>query len=265
LRIAGRAGTFHEATWHPHPSSDAPRVLHLHAGGFTRAPEAGHATVVERLLAQAGASILSLRYPLAPAHPFPQAVCAAYAGLRHLSRAGARTKAPLFVAGAEAGGNIAAGVAAMVRDRQVLPLSGQILFSPMLDPLMATAPQRDAHAGPAGSALAEAWRQYTRSPTDASHPYADPAHAVRLNGLAPAMLFTSADDPFRAETQAYAQRLEANGMSTRLVWLPVPTHFPGVYLDAAPDAAPWTIVAIDALCEFLAAARRPCSNPRLSP
>src|SRR4051794_26035896 len=102
LRIPGGPGIFHEARWYPHPVKAAALVLHLHAGAFVAAPEPRRTSVVEQLFVQAGASVVSLRYPLAPAHPFPEAVNAAYASLLYLSRerrrlSGART--PILVSG----------------------------------------------------------------------------------------------------------------------------------------------------------------------
>ena len=227
-------------------------VLHLHAGAFVSAPEAGRVTVIEQLLIQAGASVSSLRYPLAPEHPFPQAVNAAYESLQQLSRA-KHGKAKIFVAGVEAGGNIAAGVALMLRDRGELPLAGQILFSPMLDPRLATHSMRCIGAGHPGCRLAHGWHAYTPRPCDGGHPYANPAAAMRLHGLPPTLLFTADDDPFRDEARAYAQRLLDNGVDAAVVSLPSSA----AYMKEADEAsapAPWKAVALDSLRRFLSGA-----------
>ncbi len=57
-----------------------PLVIHFHGGAFVAGDLAAGATVAG-LIAEAGAVVLSLGYPLAPAHPFPQAVEAGYAAL----------------------------------------------------------------------------------------------------------------------------------------------------------------------------------------
>jgi len=260
LLIPAGSGAPHRATWYRQPSKDAPLVLHLHAGAFVCAPAAGRVTVTEQLLMQAGASVLSLHYPLAPAHPFPDAICAAYATLQYLSRERRRllrSNGKIIVAGVEAGGNIAAGVALMARDRGELNLSGQILFSPMLDPLLATHSVRGARVGSPGCPYAEGWRQYTPDPTHACHPYAYPARAVRLHGLPPALLFTAADDPFRDETRAYAQRLAHQGIDARLTSLPTPPQLPAAYMREAqtapttPMESLWMALVRNALRSFL--------------
>jgi acetyl esterase/lipase len=259
LRIPAATGDAYQALWYPQRDEDAPLVLYLHAGLFTRAPAGDRPTVVEQLLLQAGAAVVSLRYPLAPAHPFPQAVCAAYAALQYLGHDRGRlagVRAGLLVAGAEAGGNLAAGVAMKARDRNELHLLGQILVSPMLDPLLATHSLRSAGAGIAGCKLAEGWRQYAARPGDAVHPYADPANAVRLEGLPRALLFTADDDPFRDETRAYARRLREHHNDPELVTLRAPTRFPAAYMEAAAADAPWTAVARESLRSFLAAVQQ---------
>ena len=78
---------------------------------------------------------------------FPQAAEAGHAALSWMHRNRRRLGgegAAVLVAGEEAGGNLAAAVALMARDRQRPPLAGQILLSPMLDPCLGTASLRDA-------------------------------------------------------------------------------------------------------------------------
>jgi acetyl esterase/lipase len=253
LRIPGAGGSVHQALRFGEVTG-APLVLHLHGGAFVSAPPAGRTTAVARLLVEAGACVVSLRYPLAPAHPFPQALEAVYACLLYLRR---ECSAPVVVAGEEAGGNLAAGVARMARDRQEPGLVGQILCSALLCPRLATASQRQARPGTTGSPIEQGWRRYASRPCDDSHPYAAPARALRLEGLAPAWLLTGQDDPFRDETRAYARRLGEHGVEATLVCLPGPTHFPAAYQDEETARAPWMDITRDPLRAFLAAVVRP--------
>ncbi len=232
-----------DATLYRAADKAAPIVLHLHGGAFVSAPAAG-VPCVARLLIDAGATVVSLAYPLAPAHPFPQAIEAAYAALAHLPRA------PLFVAGEEAGGNIAAAVASMARDRGEPALAGQILFSPMLDVCVGTASLRHAHAGPVGCRWADGWRQYLPRASDALHPYATPGAAVRLAGLPPTLLVTALDDPMRDEAEAYAERLRGAGVRIERLVMQRPTGFPTAYLDTARDV-PWAGPVRQALEHFI--------------
>jgi acetyl esterase len=191
----------------------APLVLHLPGGTFTGLPVG---RPVAALLAEAGAAVISADYPTGPAHPFPEAVEAMYALLQHLhdhrTRWAARAS-KLFVAGEEAGGNLAAALAMMARDRLGPPIAGQILLSPMLDAGMATCSFRDAEAGPVGCKWADGWAVYLGCPDAAAHPYAAPSAGSRLHGLPPALVITTPDDPMRDESLAYAGRLKQAGVA----------------------------------------------------
>lgn len=222
----------------------APLVVHFHAGAFVAGSlETG--ACVPRMLAAAGAVVMSLDYPLAPAHPFPQAVEAGYAALLWAAKAKQRLAgrgAPVVVAGEEAGGNLAAAVALMARDRQEPKLAGQILLSPMLDPCMGTDSLRCADAGPVGCTWADDWRQYLGHLGNESHPYAAPGKALRLAGLPPTLLLTALDDPLPDETLAYADRLRAFGRLVHAAVLPGPTGWPATYLQGTDQPVSWSAV-----------------------
>jgi acetyl esterase len=229
-------------------------VLHLHGGAFTEGvPPCGCA--VAALLADAGATVVSLDYPLAPEHPFPAPVEAAYSALawmaRHRRRLGA-PHAPLVVAGEEAGGNLGAAVALMARDRAGPALDAQILLSPMLDTCVATASARRAHAGPVGCRWADGWRRYLAQACDALHPYAAPGASLRLAGLPRTLLVTSVDDLLCDETRAYAGRLRDAGVPVQESVLPLATGWPASYRHDTAAAPAWAQPLTDHLRRFIA-------------
>lgn len=199
----------------------APRgeiVVYLHEGGFVGGDlDTAHATAdaAARTLA---CRVLAVAYSLAPADPFPAAV-------EDVIRAIARAREladSVIVAGTEAGGNLAAASALATRDRGLPALRAQVLITPMLDPTLsshsmvgtALAAQRSARC------CFACYRSYLPSVSDRMHPYAAPATATRLAGLAPALIVTAADDPLRGEAEQYADRLERAGVATRLVRSP---------------------------------------------
>jgi acetyl esterase/lipase len=191
-----------------------PLVVHFHGGAFVSGNLEDGATLA-RMLAAAGAIVVSVAYPLAPAHPFPQAVETGYAALEWAYKSRAKLAgagAPVYVAGEEAGGNLAAAVALVARDRAHPPLAGQILITPMLDPCAGTASLREALGCEIYCKWAEGWKSYLRSPMDAEHPYAVPGRTLRLTGLPATLVLTGADDPMRDEALAYAKRLEGEGI-----------------------------------------------------
>lgn len=242
----------------------APLVLHLHGGAFVKgAMETS--SVVAALLADAGATVVSVDYPRAPEHRFPHAIRAAFDALKWLHKSRARwggKQAHIFVAGEEAGGNLAAGLALMARDQQAPPLAGQILLSPMLDPRMATCSMRQAEAGPVGCKWADGWHAYLGTPDKAAHPYAAPLASSRLAGLAPALILTAEDDLLRDESLAYARRLSASGVTVDQHVLPAPTGWPCAFTNPSPADGAWTAAVRERFGTFFAhtlAALRPAS------
>src|SRR4051812_38426695 len=146
-------------------SGAKPVALHLHGGAFTGGSVASSQRLPE-LIAEAGAVVVSAEYPLAPAHRFPDALEAMFDVLGGLQRCCAQwvsRRSSVFVAGEESGGNLAAALALMARDRRAA-LAGQILVSPMLDPVMGTCSVRSADAGAVGCPWADGWHAYLGSP-----------------------------------------------------------------------------------------------------
>lgn len=228
-------------------------VLHLHGGCFVGGDLAGGSRVAS-LLAAAGATVVSFDYPLAPSHPFPQAIEAVHEALswadrhrRRLGGAGAR----LFVAGEEAGGNLAAAAALMARDRRGPVLAGQLLLSPMLDVCISTASWRDIKAGEHDCPWADGWRKYLPRASDAIHPYATPGSSMRLDGLPPTLLVTAHDDPLRDETGSFARRLREAGVPVDEVELALPTGWPASYAQPADSPAAWAEALRPRLRQFL--------------
>lgn len=221
------------------PGAAKPLVLHFHGGSFVSG-DLDSGACLARLMALSGAVVVSVAYPLAPQHPFPEAVEAGHAALEWLYKS--RTKlggnrARIFVAGEEAGGNIAAAVAMVARDRDHPPMAGQILVAPMLDPCNAMPSQRQAMGMETCCKWANGWQSYLRGPMDAEHPYAVPARANRLAGLPPALVLTGADDAMRDEAIAYAKRLEAAGIAVTSPVLAGGTGWPDALAEPPGECA----------------------------
>ena len=75
------------------------------------------------------------------------------------------------------------------------------------------------------------WEQYLQSPEDKENPYAVPLRAEDLSGLPPALLLAGEYDPLLSETEAYAARLQAAGVSGHLH--PLPRRKPQLLQHAA--------------------------------
>ncbi len=252
--VAGGPG--HDAlrlrVYRPHRrSGPLPAVLFFHGGAFLIGdPE----TEEHRCLAYAadgGCVVVSVDYRLAPEHPFPAGVDDCYAALEWTVAHAAELDADaarLAVAGSSAGGGLAAAVAQMTRDRGGPSLRLQLLNYPVVDDTMTTGSMTAFADTPlwTNGASAEMWRQYLGDRPGTVSPWAAPARAGSLQGLAPAYVMTCEFDPLRDEGIAYAQRLLHSGVPTEL------HQYPGTF-HGFDLVAPTSQVARRAVAEQVAA------------
>lgn len=220
-------------------TSRVPLVIHFHAGNYLSGA-LGWGERLAGLLAEAGAVVVSPAYPLASDRPFPAALEVGHAVLAWAigqRRRLAGADAPLYLAGAEAGANLALALAMQARDQRCTALAGQILVSPMLDPRVGTCSMRTRHSSEGRCEWAAGWQAYLDCGAAADHPYALPARALRLAGLPRALILSAADDPLRDEAQTFAARLDAAGTLAQCHLLPAPTGWPCALHECAgrPD------------------------------
>jgi acetyl esterase len=205
------------------------------------------------MLAGAGAVVVSLAYPLAPEHPFPDGVDTGYGVLewlyRHRVKLGGQG-ARIFLAGEEAGGNIAAAVSVISRDRGHPPLAGQVLLSPMLDPCVASASQRDAMKAATTCKWEQGWKQYLPCSMDVQHPYAVPSASHRLIDLPPTLIVCGADDPLRDEAKAYAERLRAAGIVVSYEVIGNASNWPDALTQSSGPSCPCEESVKKLFCQF---------------
>ena len=219
----------------------APLVFYVHGGAFLEGggqPE----RPVAQCLAEAGAIVVLADCGVAAGSAFPKGLERGFGVLDYLSRKrnllGAR-KSLLFVAGEEAGGNVAAGLALKARDQMPGMLDGQILISPLLDPFMGTRSFRKADESGMRERWTEGWNRYLGFLGGVCHPYAAPWYCSRLAGLAPALVLTAEDDPLRDESIGYGDRLKKAGVPVRQQVLPAGIGWPTIYGGRSNDVPDW--------------------------
>lgn len=214
-----------------------PLVVHFHGGAFVSG-DLDNGCTVASLLEAAGARVVSVGYPLSP---FPQPLETGYAVLQWAYKQRTRLAGhgtQVYLAGEEAGGNLAAGVALMARDQSHPPLAGQILLSPMLDPCVGTASLRAATGTATACKWADGWLKFLGCTRDAEHPYAVPGAAQRLAGLPPSLIMVGKEDPMHDEALAYAARLEAAGLSVTRHVFSQAEQWPEALLQPGTRACP---------------------------
>ena len=168
--------------------------------------------------------------------------------------------AEVYLAGEEAGGNVAAAISLMARDQSHPPLAGQILLSPMLDPCTGTASLRQATGNATCCKWVEGWLRYLRHPRDAEHPYAVPASSLRLKGLPPTLVLVGESDPMRDEALAYASRLQAAGLKAWGEVFDKARNWPEALIDDAPTGCPGAAQVSARFAQFFEATRSPLSH-----
>ncbi|SDK72647.1 Acetyl esterase/lipase [Methylophilus rhizosphaerae] len=187
--------------------------------------------------------VVCVAYPLAPAMQFPDTIEVAYQALAwvcaHAKTIGADAKR-IFVGGEQAGGNLAAVVSMLFRDRGLNcrnTLQGQILINPMLDALQTS----KSLAAVADSPCRRAWADYTQVASNALHPYVSPVNSCRLGGLVPAMIISSDSNPLRDEAETYATKLLLAGVPVQVQRLQ----------DSAFNLSNQQHPAFDTLCQLI--------------
>lgn len=203
----------------PAGSGPFPILAWFHGGGWV-VGDLDSADATARHLAVGSRSVVvSVDYRLAPDTKFPGAADDCYAATQWAVQNAADLRGDarrIAVGGDSAGGNLAAAVALMARDRQGPALSFQLLVYPVTQRNFTTGSyQRCAEGYMLTKASMEwYWRQYLKTDVDAVNPYAAPMVATNLSGLPPALVITAEFDPLCDEGEAYGQRLQAAGVAT---------------------------------------------------
>ncbi len=218
-RVPGPAGEIPVRLYAPEGQRPLPLVAYFHGGGFVICSLDTHDNVCRRLANESGCAVVSVDYRLAPEHRYPAAPEDCFAVLRWLAEKGGELGGDperIAVAGDSAGGNLAAVVALMARDRGGPALRHQLLVYPVTDHCFETASYLENAEGYLLTTrmMRWFWGHYLEDPARGAEAYASPLRAPDLSGLPPATLITAEFDPLRDEGDAYAGRLREAGVPT---------------------------------------------------
>jgi len=206
-----------------------PGFVNFHGGAFILGDlEIDHPLCLV-MAAEAGAVCVGVDYRLAPEDPFPAGVEDCYAALRWVAENADELKIDptrIALGGGSAGGNLAAAVALLARDRGGPAVAFQMLFYPVIDDRCETTSMKNG----AGLYMwdyqnsLDMWDQYIGKERGNVSPYAAPARAEDLSGLPPAYVMTCEHDPLRDEAIIYAMRLMGAGVPVELHNYPGTVH-----------------------------------------
>lgn len=228
-------------------------VLFMHPGGWTAGSIENSDGQARSLAAGAGCVVVNVGYSLAPDAKFPTQVEQCYAALQWLVKHAEDYSVDvnrIGVAGASAGGNLAAALALMARDRKGPHIACQVLIYPVTNCDFTTRSNLENGGGAYGittERMKAAWEAYLTKPEDALNPYAAPMQAKDLAGLPQALVQTAEYDPLRDEGEIYAAKMRQAGVHVQQTRYNGLNHgFFGQFgrLDKAKDA-------VTEACEFL--------------
>ncbi|HWG63485.1 MAG TPA: alpha/beta hydrolase [Streptosporangiaceae bacterium] len=202
-------------------SAALPAVVYFFGGGWSLGTLDTCDGVCRLLASGAGCAAISVAYRLAPEHKFPAAVhdCHAAAAwvAEHATDLGVDADR-VAVGGDSSGGNLAAAVTLLARERGGPAICHQLLVYPNTDYQADTESIRrgtDPYFFSVNS-INWYWGHYLASPEDGSSPLASPLRAGDLRGLPPATVITAEYDPLRDEGEHYASRLAEAGVSVEV-------------------------------------------------
>jgi len=198
-------------------------LVYFHGGGWV----VGNIELTDqpcRMLTNAGRCVtISVDYRLAPEHKFPAGPEDCYAATKWAADNAAALNcdaARIAVGGTSAGATLATAVALMARDRGGPRVAYQLLVYPATTSALDTPSHRqfakDSYYILSRADMEWFWGHYLGSEADRNNPYACPAYATTLRGVAPAFVITAEYDPLRDEGEAYAARLREEGVQVVL-------------------------------------------------
>jgi acetyl esterase len=203
----------------PEGAEPFPVTVYIHGGAWVGGSIDSVDPTCWFLAAESRSIIVSVGYRLAPQTKFPGATEDCYTAIVWVADNAASLGGDpgrIAIAGASAGGNLAASVTLMARARGGPPLAYQVLVYPVTDQQMNTNSYMEFGVGYMldRERMLDARTQYLRSEDDRLDSLAAPLLAEDLSGLPPALIITAGYDVLRDEGEAYAKRLREAGVPT---------------------------------------------------
>ena len=204
-----------------------PILLFFHGGGWVLGNIDSYSRTCALMAHLTGHQVISVDYRLAPEYPFPAALEDCYSAARMvLDNAGLCGASPddVTLIGDSAGGNLAAAVSLLLRDKEHFIPKRQILIYP--------ATYNDHSEQSPFDSIRENGKDYILTAKrvrdylemyaggDARHlqsPYFAPLLAPDLSRQPQTLVITAQYDPLRDEGEAYAAKLREHGTSAKTV------------------------------------------------
>lgn len=201
-----------------------PVFMFFHGGGWVLGDFPTHERLVRDLVAGSGAVAVFVNYTPSPEAHYPTAINQAYAATQWVAEHGKEINVDgkrLAVAGNSVGGNMAAVVALMAKDKGTPAIKYQVLLWPVTDANFDTDSYNQYAEGHflTRNMMKWFWDNYTTDAKQRNEIYASPLRATteQLKGLPPALVQTAGADVLRDEGEAYARKLDQAGVAVTAV------------------------------------------------
>lgn len=205
-------------------SATLPVILFIHGAGCVFGDNLTHDRLIRELVGGVEAAVVFVNYSRSPEAKYPMALEECYATLKWVAQHGAEHELDserLVVAGDGVGGNIAAAVTLLAKERGGPPIRLQLLFYPVTNASFDTASYQQFAQGfyLRREGMIWFWDQYTTDPDERNQITASPLRAsiAQLKGLPTALIITAEVDVLRDEGEAYANKLRAAGVRVTAV------------------------------------------------
>jgi acetyl esterase len=201
-----------------------PVFMFFHGGGWVLGDYPTHERLIHDLVVGSGAAAVYVDYTPSPEAKYPTAINQAYAATQWVAQNGAQIGVDgkrLAVAGNSVGGNMAAVVSLMAKDKGTPAIKFQLLMWPVTDANFNNASYNQFADGHflSKNLMQWFWDNYTTDPKQRAEIYASPLQASveQLKGLPSALVQTAEFDVLRDEGEAYARKLDAAGVNVTSV------------------------------------------------
>jgi len=212
-------GSVHARIYTPKNGGDSfPVIVYYHGGGWVIADLDTYDASAKGLAEQTGAIVVSVHYRQGPEHKFPTAHNDAFAAYQWVLKNAASIKADpkrIAVAGESAGGNLAANVSIMARDKKIMMPLHQLLVYPVANNDMnSESYQKYSAAKPLNKPMIE-WMVKNYLPNMSAAKDARIAIVnANLKGLPPTTIIAAEIDPLLTEGKLLSDKLKEANVET---------------------------------------------------
>ncbi|BCP55577.1 esterase [Kaistia sp. 32K] len=196
-----------------------PVIVYMHGGGWVLGDRDTHDRLIRELAVGANAALVFVDYERSPEARYPVAIEQGYAVAKHIAANAEKLMVDgdrIVIAGDSVGGNMAAAITLLAKERKGPSFKAQVLFYPVTDASRSTRSYEQFAVGPwlTADAMAWYWEQYIPEADQRAEIHASPVNASKdeLSGLPQTLLIVDENDVLRDEGEAYGRKLAEAGV-----------------------------------------------------